>query len=69
MRTCHHHWQATVIGAVSRRNRVRVRRLADSVAARLGEMKDYRYIDDGDVCAGAEGAFMRATMDAMGRLK
>ena len=56
-------------GSVTAQNRRRVRMLADSVAARLGEQKDYAYIDDSDVCEGPQGAFMRPAMDAMARLR
>ena len=61
--------RADAVGEVAKRNRARLRRLADSAAARLGEQKDYAYIDDEDVLAGPQGAFMRDAMEALGRLK
>lgn len=61
--------RAASVGEVSKRNRARLRRLADSAAARLGEQKDYAYLDDEDVVAGPQGAFMRETMAALDRMK
>jgi len=57
------------LGPVTIRNRARVRRMADCAAARLGELKDYKYIDDDDLCRGPGGAFMAETIAAIERLR